>query len=152
MPGSDTAGWKHPALAPGTTTYSKKLDDATAHRNKSSPSSVLLSGTKITRFCQSRFSILHAVEFTLVSHSRIAQQDHDVAEKFKSSPSPRARLRSLEQLPFLLHLGLRQLIDVSPFYLIAIPWGRAGPVEKAVLKSRLNLGSRTRSSLVTFAT
>ena len=36
----------------------------------------------------------------LVSHSRVAHQDDDVAEKLKSSPSPSARVRSFEQLPF----------------------------------------------------
>src|SRR4029077_12053686 len=42
----------------------------------------------------------HAVEFTLVSHSRIAHQDDDVAEKLKGSPSPGAGLGPFEQLPF----------------------------------------------------
>ena len=42
----------------------------------------------------------HAVEFTLVSHSRIAHQDDDVAEKFKGLPSPGAGLSSFEQLLF----------------------------------------------------
>jgi len=42
----------------------------------------------------------HSVEFTLVSHSRIAHQDDDIAEKLKGSPSPGAGLGSFEQLPF----------------------------------------------------
>src|SRR6516165_5385377 len=37
-------------------------------------------------------------------------------------------------------------------YLIAIPYGRAGPEEKAVLKSRLKLGARTRSFFMTATT
>ena len=40
------------------------------------------------------------MEFTLVSHSRIAHQDDNVAEKLKGSPPPSAGLSSFEQLPF----------------------------------------------------
>jgi hypothetical protein len=49
----------------------------------------------------------HTVQFTLVSHSRVAHQDDDVAEKLKSSPSPSAGLRSFEQLLFCNVEGAR---------------------------------------------
>jgi hypothetical protein len=39
----------------------------------------------------------------LVSHSRVAHQDDDVAEKLKSSPSPSARPALLRATSFLLH-------------------------------------------------
>ena len=42
----------------------------------------------------------HALELTLVSHSRIAHQDDDVTQKLKGSTSPGVGLTSFEQLLF----------------------------------------------------
>src|SRR5262249_52493949 len=83
-----------------TTTCTQKIADATAHWNKSPPLSGLTVGHENHAVLPIEILDAHAVEFTLVSHSRIAHQDHDVAEQLKGSPSPGAGLSSFEQLPF----------------------------------------------------
>src|ERR1700757_3136143 len=55
-------------------------------------------------------------------------------------------MEKLYQEPQYLHSGARR------YYFIAIPWGRAGPVLKAVLKSSLNRLSSVRVSCVTLRT
>jgi hypothetical protein len=58
----------------------------------------------------------------------------------------RVLMEKLYQEPQYLHSGARRC------YFIAIPWGRAGPVLKAVLKSSLNRLSSVRVSCVTLRT
>jgi len=42
----------------------------------------------------------HPVEFTLISHSGIAHQDDDIAEKVEGSPPPGTRLSCFDLPPF----------------------------------------------------
>src|SRR5215831_19509151 len=100
MPGSGMPAWEHPALAPRSAPCMQNLDDATTHRNKSSPLGGLAVGDENHAVLPIEIFDAHAVEFPLVSHSRVAHQDDDVAEKLKGSPSPGAGLSSFEQLSF----------------------------------------------------
>ena len=100
MPGRGTAGRKHPAVAFCATAYTQKLDDTTAHRHESSSFSGLTVGHKNHTTFPIEILDAHAVELPLVSHSRIAHQDDDVAEKLEGSPSRGAGLSSFKQPPF----------------------------------------------------
>ena len=50
------------------------------------------------------------------------------------------------------HFGIGLATREQPGHFIAMPWGRAGPVLKAVLKSSLNRLSSVRVSCVTLRT
>jgi hypothetical protein len=103
VPRSGAVGWKHPSLAPCTTTCTQKIADATAHWNKPPPLGGLTVGHENHAILPIETLDAHAVEFTLVSHSGIAHQDDDVAEKLKGSPSRGAGPELLRAISVLLH-------------------------------------------------
>src|SRR5215813_3211163 len=100
MPGRGTAGRKHPAVAFCATAYTQKLDDTTAHRHESSSFSGLTVGHKNHTTFPIEILDAHAVEFPLVSHSRIAHQDDDVTKKLMRSLPPLAGQSSREKFLF----------------------------------------------------
>jgi hypothetical protein len=48
-------------------------------------SAVLLSGTKMIRFFQSRFSVAHAIRLSLVPHSGVPRNDDDIAKQLEGT-------------------------------------------------------------------
>ena len=64
------------------------------------PSSVLLSGTKMTRLVPIQVLNAHPVKLSFISHSRIAHQDDDVPEKLKAAFPPVAGSSARQQFLF----------------------------------------------------
>src|SRR5262245_38828296 len=100
MPGSGTTGRKSPACASCGAPSTQNLEHATAHRNKSSAFGGLTVGHEDHPIFPIEILDAHAVEFSLVSHSRIAHQDDDVTEKFTRSLAPLASRGARYEFPF----------------------------------------------------
>lgn len=83
---------KHPALGPCSAACTQKIADAPAHWNKSPTLRSLAVRHKDHAIFPIEILDAHAVGFPLISHSRIAHRDHNVAEQFKGSNPPPARL------------------------------------------------------------
>src|SRR5579864_4825444 len=78
----------------------QNLEDSPAHRNKSSPFWGLAVWHKDHPVLPIQILDTHPEEFSFISHSCVAHQDHDVLEKETSSWAPVASQSSRYQFPF----------------------------------------------------
>src|SRR6516165_569841 len=106
MAGSRTLGWKHPSLTPRSAACLQDRQHSVAHRNHSPPFLSLAVRHEDDLVVPINAFDAYAVEFSLVSHSRIACENCDLTEKELLFDRPFASLNELlggrQKLPFCL--------------------------------------------------